>query len=335
MEHVVPKPKMSIEGLVIDYNLKPDGMTERITPADDLFVLAHVGVPEISLADWSLEICGIVAKPMTLKFDDLSRFPKRTVETIHTCAGNPFDPTVPTRQIANVRWSGVDLRDLMEAVGVSDDATYLWAYGPDHGEFGNTHHQHYLKDVPISRIRDGDVLIAYELNSAPLSAKHGYPARLVVPGFYGTNSVKWICRLEFSDRRADSFYTTTTYNDPDYDTDPSGTTKKPVWEIAPESLIVAPAPDWQSPVVPIEIWGWAWSNCEVQLVEVSTGATQSWLNASLEPATGRSWKRFSYLWTPPATGKFELCCRATDTKGESQPAQGWRNAVHSVTIRIE
>ena len=334
MDHKVPKTDMGIEGLVRDYNLEPDAMTERITPAEDLFVLAHIGVPEISVSNWTLEICGLISKPVTLNFDSLSEFPKRTLETVHKCAGSPFDPTVPTRQVGNVIWGGIDIRDLMDAVGVQMAATYLWAFGPDHGKFADAEHHNYQKDVPLARIADGDVLLAYELNGERLSAKHGFPVRLVVPGYYATNSVKWLYRLEFADRRADGFFTTTLYNDPDFKADPSGNTKSPVWEIAPESLIVSPAADVDLQNSDTEIWGWAWSNCQVRSVEVSTDGGQTWENAALEPPKERSWQRFSYPWTPTGSGTFELSCRATDVKGESQPAKSARNAVHTISVSV-
>lgn len=154
-----------------------------------------------------------------MKPGDLSAFPKRTVETVHKCAGNPVDPTTPTRQVANVVWGGIDIRDLMKEVGVRDGASYLWAYGPDHDDIADTVQRNYQKDVPLSRVAEGDVLLAYELNGQPLSVEHGFPMRLVVPGYYATNNVKWLYRLEFADRRSDGFFTTALYNDPDLKTE--------------------------------------------------------------------------------------------------------------------
>jgi DMSO/TMAO reductase YedYZ molybdopterin-dependent catalytic subunit len=115
----------------------------------------------------------------------------------------------------------------------------------------------FVKDLPIARIR-ADVLISYELNGSILPAEHGFPARLVVPGFYGTNSVKWLTRIKFSKSRAPGPFTTRWYNDPVLDSTgrkTGGTT--PVWSVAPESLIVSPLPD--EPIrrsIEQEIWGW-------------------------------------------------------------------------------
>lgn len=330
MELQAPKPPMAIEGLVTEYYLKPADMTEWHTPVADLFVLAHMGIPEITLENWSLRIDGLVENPLELTFDELLRRPKRVVETVHQCAGNPMNPTTPARQIANVRWAGIDLRDLLAEIGVQSDATHLWAYGLDHGEFAGVEQDCYLKDIPISRIDEGDVLIAYELNDEELSLKHGFPARLIVPGFFGTNSVKWLSRLHVAGSRADSLFTTRFYNDPVPD---SGTTR-PVWEIATESVIVSPGPDDTLRTGDIEVWGWAWSASEVQSVDVSTDGGITWLHALLEPRSQRSWQRFSYQWSARHSGTHVLLCRATDIRGETQPLGGARNAVFSVNLTL-
>ena len=306
-------------------------MTERFTPAADLFVLAHLGIPEINTENWSLDIDGLVDKPLELSFDELLRRPKRVVETVHQCAGSPLEPTVPTRRIANVRWAGIDLAELLAEVGVRSTATHLWAYGLDHGEFAGAKQDFYLKDVPLSRIEKGDILIAYELNEEPLSAKHGFPARLVVPGYFGTNSVKWLSRLQLAGGRAKSLFTTRFYND----LVPESDATKPVWEIAPESVIVSPAPDSRWPTGDVEIWGWAWSVCDVGSVEVSTDGGIAWHKASVEPRSQRSWQRFSYRWPARRPGTQELLCRATDVQGVTQPLDGARNAVYVITVTIE
>ena len=331
MERSVPKPEMSIEGLYREIKLDPAGLTERFTPAADLFVLAHLGIPEVKVETWSLRIDGLVDQPLELSFDDLARRPQRAVETIHQCAGSPLEPTVPTRRIANVRWAGIDLAELLAEVGVQPSATHIWAYGLDHGEFAGAHQDFYLKDLPLSRLEEGDVLIAYEVNGEPLMVKHGFPARLIVPGFFGTNSVKWLSRLTLADTRAESLFTTTFYND----AVPNSDATKPVWEIMPESVIVSPAPDSRLPEGDIEIWGWAWSGCEVDSVEVSTNGGATWHGTNLEPRAQRSWQRFSYNWQAPQSGSHELQCRATDISGETQPPDGARNAVYALAVNVD
>jgi sulfane dehydrogenase subunit SoxC len=184
------KPVMTIDKMVRADKLTPPQMTARFIPTDDPFVLAHMGIPAVAAPDWSLTIDGLVEKPLTLTYEELLKRPKRVIETVHQCAGSPLNPTVPTRRIANVRWGGVDLAELLAEADVSPEATHLWAYGLDHGKFVGEAQDCYLKDSPLARLAEGDVMIAYELNGDPLPVEHGFPARLVVPGYFGTNSVK-------------------------------------------------------------------------------------------------------------------------------------------------
>ena len=313
----------------------PAQLTESLTPVSGVFETTSMGVPDVNVADWSLEITGLVDRPTTLSFEHLQRFPKRKIETVFVCSGNPLKPTVPMRRVANVIWGGVDLAGLLNELGLRDEATHIWAYGLDYGSYRGVEQEHFLKDMPMSRLHESDVLIAYEMNDEPLTQKNGFPARLVIPGFYGTNCVKWLCRLELADKRADGPMTTTLYNDPDFDADPSGKVTKPVWAVAPESVFVSPAPKSTLTRDATEIWGWAWSNSEIRSAEVSTDGGKSWVEAALEPPNDRSWQRFSYVWSPRRAGTYELRCRVTDIKGEGQPVDGARNAVYSVTVTVE
>ena len=116
---------MAIKGLVREHKLAPAELTERIPPTADLFVLAHMGILETSAEDWSLSIDGLVESPLEITFDNLVRRPKKVVETVHQCAGSPMNPKVPTRQIANVKWAGADLCELLADTGVEVAATHL------------------------------------------------------------------------------------------------------------------------------------------------------------------------------------------------------------------
>jgi len=314
--------------------LTPERLTDRITATLDAIVLCHLGVPRLEPREWSLTIDGMVGKSRTLRFDDLLRFPKIEVASIHQCAGSPLQPFEPTRRICNVVWGGARLADVLTPSEPDPAATFLWSYGLDGGTFSDIGIDAYLKDLPRERIA-ADALIAYEMNGKPLQAENGFPARLVVPGFYGTNSVKWLTRMTFADRRADSPFTTRWYNDPMLDENgaPTGTTR-PVWSIAPESVIVAPAPDRTLPVsVPVEIWGWAWADGGVERVEIAT-CGNDWQPVALEAPDGRQWQRFSLNWTPPTSGQFNLASRATARNGATQPDAGRRNAIYRVPITV-
>lgn len=335
MDRIAPKPPMHDDRTRIGH-VPPEKLTERATDVGDVLELSSMGIPDLSYQNWTLEITGLVDRPARISFEELTHLPKQTVQSVFVCSGDPRRPTVPLRRVANVKWGGADLADLLDRAGIRPSATHLWSYGLDHGKFLGVFPQpHYVKDMPLSRLRDGSVLVAYELNDAPLTPKNGFPARLVVPGFYGTNCVKWLCRLELRERRASNFMTTRLYNDPDFDADPSGETMRPLWAVAPQSIIVAPKPNAVIADAPTEIWGWAWSSCAVQVVEVSVDGGSRWVDAELERPDGLSWQRFSCRWQPPGAGTFELRCRATDVNGRIQPADGARNAVYSIPVTVE
>jgi sulfane dehydrogenase subunit SoxC len=332
------RPPMDPASGVRRVRLLPHEMTEAVTSTDDLFVLAHVGVPRVDPARWSLAIDGMVGCPRTFTFDELKARPKTIVETVHQCCGNPLEPTVPTRRVANVRWGGVDLAALLAEAEVDPDARFLWSHGLDGGDFAGTSSDWFVKDLPLERLAAGGVLLAYELNGAPLPAEHGFPLRLVVPGYYGTNSVKWLWRVRLAAHRAAGPFTTTFYNDaasPD-DRAAGSSPRRPVWAIAPESVIVAPAPD---AVIAAgertEIWGWAWSFRDIAVVEVSVDGGANYARASLDERRGWAWRRFSLPWRPAERGEALLHVRALETSGAGQPGEGARNSVHAVRVIVE
>lgn len=314
--------------------LQPHQLVDRITRREDVIVLCHLGVPRLTADSWSLEIGGLVERPIRLQFADLRSMPKAEIASVHQCAGSPLEPAVPTRRICNVVWGGVRLADILDRCGPLHQAAYVWSTGADHGSFAGVECGEYTKDLPVGRVT-ADVLVAFELNGAPLARENGYPVRLVVPGFYGTNSVKWLRRITLADRRADGPFTTRWYTDPVTDAAgrPTGETR-PVWSIAPESVIASPAPGGMvDGSAPCEIWGWAWADGGVDAVDVSTDG-RTWLAASLEQRGGRAWQRFISTWWPEHLGEVTLYSRARTDDGRVQPAAGARNAVHAVTVTV-
>jgi sulfane dehydrogenase subunit SoxC len=335
--NIPARPPMEPATGVRRIKLAPHQTVDRVTATGDLFVLAHLGVPRIDPAHWSLTIDGLVQRPLTLTLEALKARSKTVIEAVHQCCGSPMEPTVPTRRVSHVRWGGVDLAALLADAGISPEARFLWSYGLDGGGFAGTHCDWYLKDLPLDRLQAGGVVLAYELNGAPLPAEHGFPVRLVVPGYYGTNSVKWLWRLQLADRRAEGPFVSKLYNDTVDAADVAAgqRERRPVWAVVPESIIVAPAPDAMlARGEPVEIWGWAWSFRGIARVEVSTDDGATFCAASLEPRHGWSWQRFSFLWRPEKSGETLLSARAFDANGASQPVDGARNAIHTVKVVV-
>ena len=318
------------------FPLAPHQMQERYTRTQDLIVLCHLGVPQLEADSWSLTIDGLVARPRRLSFSQLTAYPKRTCTSFHQCMGSPLRPFEPTRRICNVRWSGARLVDIMGDCEPTPEAKYVWSYGTDYGEFGGMYHQAYVKDLPLERVQS-DVLIAYELNGDALPVEHGFPVRLVVPGFYGTNSVKWLTRMTVAKTRATGAFTTRWYNDPvPNDTgDDSGGRTVPVWSVAPESIIVSPAPgEALKRDTPQEVWGWAWADRGIGRVDISVDAGATWMEAQVEAREDRAWQRFLRSWHPADLGAIQLCSKAYSHDDEGQPEFGRRNAIHRVEVTV-
>jgi len=315
--------------------LKPHQLIDRVTRIEDTIVLCHLGVPRIDPDDWSLWVDGLVRRPTRLTLSEIKRRPRVEITSIHQCCGSPLKPQMPTRRICNVVWGGARLSEIIADCEPDPAARYVWSSGADHGIFEGDSCDAFVKDLPFDRVA-ADVLIAYEMNGEPLRPENGYPARLVVPGHYGTNSVKWLIRLSLADTRAPGPFTTRWYNDPILDAagKPTGATT-PVGPIAPESVIVSPAPDQTLAAgEEIEIWGWAWADAGVSAVDVSADGADGWMPAAVERPAGRAWQRFAATWRPDHHGAHELCSRARSVDGRPQPDAGARNAIHRVPIKV-
>jgi len=310
------------------HKVRAEQLIDAITPAADVFVLAHFGIPHINRKDWRLHIGGLVSRPIELTFDELARFPKIEIEAFIKCAGFPHDPTIATRAVSNVRWAGADLRAVLEQCGVDTAARYLWAYGPDHGTYARWSAKRYVKDLPIARLRQHGALLAYEFNGEPLSAEHGFPVRLFVPGYYGTNSVKWLCRLDAAAERAPDIFTNELYNDPD-----DGGVRQPVWAVPPEALIVSPADHSCIAAGPMEIRGWCWGDHDIASVDISLDGGETWRCAEIGARSEKAWQSFR-LACEVVSGGLSIMARATDVEGQTQPLRRARNAVHKIDVTV-
>lgn len=306
---------------------EPHMLTQRTTPTKDCIVLCHLGVLEVTDGDaWEIEIAGLVDCPMRLSVGDLKKMSKVTIASVHQCAGSPLAPDKPTQRVCNVTWGGVRLEDVLRRAGPDPEASFVWSVAADSGEFGGVDCGHYMKDLPRSRV-GADVLLAYEMNGEPLLPEHGHPLRLVVPGYYGTNSVKWLRKIELRKERAPSIFTTRWYNDVIAD----GTTR-PVWAVAPQSVIVWPMPETSfEHGARVRAWGWAWADDGLRGVEISLDDGVSWMDCTVEKSAGRSWTKFECDFEV-APGQRSVVSRATSLTGESQPNDARRNAIYRVAI---
>jgi DMSO/TMAO reductase YedYZ molybdopterin-dependent catalytic subunit len=309
-----------------------DRLASGITPTEDVYVIAHMGIARVDVERWRLTVDGLVERPLRLDYPEVTGLPAHEVTAVLECFGNPVEPDVPTRRVGNVVWRGARLADLLARAGVRPQAQHVWLEALDSGTFAGIHSDRYVKDLPLARAQADDVLLAWAMNGAPLTPEHGFPLRAFVPGYFGTNAVKWLSRVHVAADRPESLFTTRLYNrrlvvegQP---------VMAPVRELDVHSVIVTPAAGATLGPGRHRVGGWAWSAWEVARVEVSGDGGTTWEVAELSPRGDTpAWQRFTFEWTVETPSAYELSCRATDRRGRGQPAEG-RNRIHSVAVTV-
>ncbi len=302
-----------------------------LTPTGLHYLLIHFDVPFVESPDnWTLSIAGLVDNPVTYTLKDLQQLPKRSLKVTLECAGNGRAGVVPRAQsqpwhqeaVGTSEWTGTPLRPLLEKAGLSAEAVDVVFYGQDRGFGGGIEHD-YGRSLSPDQLRSDDLLLAWEMNGAPLLPQHGFPLRLVVPGWYGMASVKWLDRIEVIDRPFDGFQQKGTYVYKKSADDP-GT---PVTAMLVRSLMVPPGmPDvyTRSRLVDsgtVSLFGRAWSGAGVPISKVEVAVDGTWHDAELEPEIGTyAWRGWRFNWDAVA-GEHELMCRATDGNGVTQPLE--------------
>ncbi|APY86985.1 molybdopterin-dependent oxidoreductase [Streptomyces alfalfae] len=299
-----------------------------ITPAGDLFVRAHMGIPRLSADTWTLTVEGLVERPLRLDLPAVLAHPAGQLTAVHECFGSPLRPDVPTRAVANVEWTGFPLAALLDRAAPLPTARHVVLEGADTGSFADEDGVSYVKDLPLTVARR-DVFLAHHLNGEPLPARHGHPLRAVVPRMFGTNSVKWLTRIVLTDERPEHMFTTRFYNRvlPGHDT------PQPVREVDVNSRLTSPERDAELPYGTITVRGRAWSTTEVVRVDLSVDGGP-WEPARLNTlGADPAWQGFSLRhWFTP--GPHTVRSRATDAAGRVQPPPGSRNSVHEVAFTV-
>jgi DMSO/TMAO reductase YedYZ molybdopterin-dependent catalytic subunit len=323
------------------------------TPNDRFFVRWHWPFPtEIDGAAFRLTVDGHVGKPLQLSLADLARLPQFEIVAVNQCAGNSrgvFEPRVAGAQwrhgaMGNARWTGVRLRDVLEAAGVKAGAVAVRFSGLDTPQVDDA--PDFRKSLGIDHARDGEVMLATHMNGEPLPLLNGYPLRLVVPGWFSTYWVKMLDRIEVLATPDDNYWMAKAYLVPDNATAhvAPGTkdfAKAPIGRMPPRAFITSIADTatarWQ-PQLPVG--GIAFGGDHgVTAVAVSGDGGASWHAARLGPDAGRySFRRFDAV-VPVARGGAVLMARCTAGDGREQPlVPNWnpsgfaRNVVERVTL---
>jgi DMSO/TMAO reductase YedYZ molybdopterin-dependent catalytic subunit len=335
-------------------------LDDEVTPTDRHFIRNN-GIPPESVdpADWTLTVDGEVATPMKLSIDELKKqFEVVTLQLQLECGGNGrsfFEPKASGNQwtvgaVACSEWTGVRLSDVLKAAGVKDTAVYTAHIGADGHLSGDPEKLPISRGVPIAKAMDPNNLIAFEQNGAPIHPMNGAPLRLVVPGWPGSCSHKWLTRIWVRDQVHDGpKMTGKSYRVPEYPVEPGEEVPKDAFKIIEsmpvKSLITYPKSGVQVPLSEpkLTVRGHAWAGDNaVSAVEVSTDFGATWSKADLRaPRNPYAWQHFSATVSFPMKGYYEVWARATDDEGRMQPfAIDWNpkgylnNSMHRIAVRV-
>jgi DMSO/TMAO reductase YedYZ molybdopterin-dependent catalytic subunit len=308
-----------------------EALRHDVTPAGLHYLLTHFDVPYVPQPEaWTLSIGGLVHQPLTVDLSAITARPQRTLRVTLECAGNgrslltPRWPSMPWGECAvgTSEWTGTPLRPLLEAAGLRETAREIVFSGVDRGVDEVEHA--YERSLSVADALGDDVLLVTAMNGAPLLPQHGFPLRLIVPGWYGMASVKWLSRIEVIDRPLRGHQQVGTYIYRQNADDPG----VPVTTMRVKSLMVPPGvPDWYTrrrlvEAGPQTIHGRAWSGAGVPITRVEVHDGSAWRDAELAPAPASrfAWRGWSFDWTAQP-GVHVLMCRAQDAAGAIQPTE--------------
>jgi DMSO/TMAO reductase YedYZ molybdopterin-dependent catalytic subunit len=335
-----------------NHGLPLEALAYDPTPVGLHYLLIHYDIPVVDPTGWRLTVGGQVARELTLSLDDIRSRPEVTLAVTMECAGNgraalsprPLSQPWLLEAVGTAEWTGTPLRGVLEEAGLDANASEVLFRGLDRGIEGGKDQQ-YERSLPLADALRDELLLAYAVNGEPLPPQHGYPLRLVVPGWYGMTSVKWLDRITVLDAPFTGYQQARGYRmrqRPDEE-------GEPVSRMVPRSLMIPPGiPDFATRERRVErgsctVRGRAWSGLgRIERVEVSADGGGSWSDADVgEQPSVWAWCEWAWDWDASAPGRYELCCRATDAAGNTQPLHApWNlggyanNAVQRVPVAV-
>jgi DMSO/TMAO reductase YedYZ molybdopterin-dependent catalytic subunit len=324
-----------------------------LTPTDVFFVRQHLPRPSIVEADFRLSVTGRVAREIQLSVGDLRKLTQYKIPAVLECTGNGrgfYQPRVPGIQwgrgaVGNAEWSGPRLVDVLKLAGADLHSAYVTANGADAG-IAKT--PDFIRSLPMRKAINPATLLAMDMNGAPLPALHGFPLRLIVPGWDGTSWVKWVNSLSVDNQQDQGFFMNPAYRYPKHPGTPGAAVDKADLEVIEgmpvKSYITGHSDGDKVPLAATTLRGMAWAGEEhITKVEVSTDGGSTWRETQLSPQTlPFTWRLWWTEWRPVKPGYYTVLSRATDSAGRVQPIVApWNpsgylfNAIDRVGLSVE
>ncbi len=314
-----------------------------ITPISAFYKRNHFAIPDINPALWTLTVDGQVERPVSLSYEAILAMPRRTLICTMECAGNArcgFSPPAQGEQwqygaVSTAEWTGTPLAGILSTVGVGQDVQEIVFEGSDRGEVaGRTGPIAFDRSLPLSQALHPDTLLVHTMNGELLPREHGAPVRLVVPGWYGMASVKWLERITASTASFKGFFQWDRY----MMVDPADHRRRePLRAIRIRSIFTSVADGATLVTGQHHVQGLVWSGeAPIEGVEMSVDGGESWQPAWFTAAAQPySWRPWETTWNAQRAGPYTLQCRATDVNGTMQPMEAQWNALGYANNAIE
>jgi DMSO/TMAO reductase YedYZ molybdopterin-dependent catalytic subunit len=320
-----------------------------VMPNAHFYVRNHFHIPRIDADSFQLTVGGLVERPLQLSLRELQNMRSQSLVVTLECAGNSrtlFEPAIEGEQwnlgaVSTAEWTGVPLAEVLDRTGVRSGAREVLFRGADGGSLsGHAAPIRFERSLTLDQARYAEALLAYAMNGEPLPVRHGYPLRLIVPGWYAVASVKWLNEIELLEQPFAGLYQADKYW---YEWErEAGVVREPVTLQRVRALIIEPATDAKLHCGELAIRGVAWSGAApIARVEVSVGSG-SWQEARLVSERRRhSWQWWELILHLSEPGFIRLRARATDFAGHTQPERAqWNrlgygnNGIHEVALRV-
>lgn len=333
------------EGELLNCETPPDMLGGRVTPTAQFYRRCHFQVPVLDETAWQLELGGLVDQPLSLSMSDLLQLPAETMVVTLECAGNDRGRMQPSAAgvpwgpgaVSTAEWTGPRLADVLRRAGIQPGAAEVIFRGADRGSVDDCPDEiRFERSLPVADAMGSGALLAYAMNGRPLPARHGYPLRLVVPGWYGMASVKWLNQIEVAAEPFRGFF-----QGEDYVYERDGA-REPVRLQQVRALITRPATGQELARGALVVRGVAWSGAApIDRVEVSVAGGR-WLKARLTgTAEDAGWQEWEFLATGLGPGEVTIRARASDLTGQVQPEYPeWNrrgygvNFIHEIQVAV-